>query len=536
VTLFDANCMLGRRSVHTPLGAPRCADELLAEMDRLGIAEALVYHCLSIDGHPAEGNERLMREITERPRLHPCWVLLPTSGEMPAPRELVLRMRELGVRAARMFPTVHRYSFNQATVGDLLAELERTGIPLFVDFGVTHWAEQKTDWGSLDDLCGRYSELPIIVVGESLCVPRRLFPFWERHPNLLLETSYYQVHQGLSEIVERFGAHRLLFGTGLPVRAPGPPLAQLRYDFLSETARAAVGGGNLRRLLSIAGVQGIHRDGQDKQDGSEGRGDTGTRGHGDAFTAATDLPTHPILDAHVHLGTWFSTYIHSGEAEGLVQSMDRLGIQAMALIAFDSIGPDFRGGNDRVAAAMRDYPGRFLGYATVDPNEPESMRGELERCFEQLGFHAIKFHCDSHGYPADGENYRPALELANANELAVLIHGRITEEMLKCYPKARFLSAHVGGWNGRGTHYAVELAKRYSNIYLDLASSTVYNGVMEKLVAEAGADRIVHGSDAPLMDPGCQLGRVLAARISAADREKILYCNAVRLFHLGGRG
>ena len=31
------------------------------------------------------------------------------------------------------------------------------------------------------------------------------------------------------------------------------------------------------------------------------------------------------------------------------------------------------------------------------------------------------------------------------------------------------------------------------------------------------------------MDPGYQLGRVLAARISAAEKEKILYGNAARL-------
>ena len=246
----------------------------------------------------------------------------------------------------------------------------------------------------------------------------------------------------------------------------------------------------------------------------------------------TEGPPHPILDTHAHLGPWFSTYIHEGEAEGLVRSMDRLGIQATALIAFDAIGPDMRGGNDRVAEAMRRYPGRFLGYATVDPNEPEGMTRELERCFDLLGFHAVKFHCDTHGRPADDDNYRPALEYADAHGLCILIHGRITEPMLKRYPKARFLSAHVGGWDGRFPNYAVELSRDYPNLYLDLAASTVFYGAMEKLVEEAGADRIVHGSDTPLMDPGYQLGRVLAARISPADREKILYRNAARLFRV----
>ena len=509
--LFDANCILGRRSIHTPLGQPSTAPELIAEMDRLGIAESLVVHAMAIDGHPAEGNERLMREIEGQPRLHPCWVLLPTCGEMPPPASLVATMKERGVRAARMCPVRHRYLFTQGNVGDLLAELEKARMPLFCDFDMLSWSEEKTDWRSLDELCGRYPRLPFIIVGEGFGAPRRVFPLWQRHHNLHLETSYFQVHQGLSHVANRFGTGRLLFGTGLPVRAPGPPLTQLRYDFLADAERDGIGGDNLRHLLGLA------------------HSPISSCPH----SSCTDLPDHPILDVHVHLGTWFSTYVNAGGADGLIRSMDRLRIQAMALIAFDSIAADMRGGNDRVAAAMREYPGRFLGYATVDPNEPMAMTKELQRCFDKLGFHAIKFHCDTHGVPADHDNYRPALEYADERGLPVLIHGAITERMLQTYPRAQFLSAHVGGWDGRFPHYAVTLAKRYPNIHLELCSSIVFNGAMEKLVEEAGSDRIVHGSDAPLMDPGYQLGRVLAAKLPAADKKKILYENAARLFRLG---
>jgi predicted TIM-barrel fold metal-dependent hydrolase len=512
MNLFDSNCMLGRLSIHTPLGQPFSVTELLAEMDRLGISEALVFHAMALDGHPAEGNERLMREIEGQLRLHPCWVLLPTCGEMPPPAKLVSQMKKRGVRAARMCPVRHRYLFTNGNIGDLLAELERARIPVFVDFDMRSWSEEKTDWRSLDELCGRYPKLPFIVVGEGFGAPRRVFPLWERHRNLYLETSYYQPHQGLSDVARRFGPERLLFGTGLPYKAPGCPLAQLRYDFLTDKQRSAIGGGNLRRLLAVSPSR-----------------------RAAISSTATELPHHPIIDAHVHLGTWFSSYVHEGEADGLIRSMDRLNIRAMALIAFDSIAADMRGGNDRVFAAMQKYPGRFLGYATVDPNEPKAMAKELDRCFDKLGFHAIKFHCGTHGVPADHDAYRAALEFANRHGLAVLIHGHITAKMLEMYPRAQFLSAHVGGWEGRQPHYAVELAKRHPNIHMELCSSAVFNGVMERLVAEVGADRIVHGSDAPLMDPGFQLGRVLAAKISSADKRKILHDNAARLFHLSER-
>lgn len=65
-----------------------------------------------------------------------------------------------------------------------------------------------------------------------------------------------------------------------------------------------------------------------------------------------------------------------------------------------------------------------------------------------------------------------------------------------------------------------------------LCCSRVGQSVMEKLVQQVSADRIVYGRNTPLIDAGYQLGRVVAARLSAADKEQILYRNALRLFHL----
>ena len=42
---FDANCMIGRRGIPVPEAAVTATD-LLREMDRLGIGEALVCHAL----------------------------------------------------------------------------------------------------------------------------------------------------------------------------------------------------------------------------------------------------------------------------------------------------------------------------------------------------------------------------------------------------------------------------------------------------------------------------------------------------------
>jgi predicted TIM-barrel fold metal-dependent hydrolase len=89
----------------------------------------------------------------------------------------------------------------------------------------------------------------VVLVRPDIGSPRRLFALLEWHASLRVESSYYTVHQGLAELCRLFGAGRVLFGTGLPLRAPGPAITALLYQALGAEERALVAGGNLERLL-----------------------------------------------------------------------------------------------------------------------------------------------------------------------------------------------------------------------------------------------------------------------------------------------
>jgi predicted TIM-barrel fold metal-dependent hydrolase len=52
-------------------------------------------------------------------------------------------------------------------------------------------------------------------------------------------------------------------------------------------------------------------------------------------------------------------------------------------------------------------------------------------------------------------------------------------------------------------------------------------------VNEAGADRVLFGSDQPLMDPRSQLGKIITAEISEAAKRQVLGENACRLLRFG---
>ena len=56
--------------------------------------------------------------------------------------------------------------------------------------------------------------------------------------------------------------------------------------------------------------------------------------------------------------------------------------------------------------------------------------------------------------------------------------------------------------------------------------------MIEQLVNEAGADRVLFGSDTPLMDPRPQIGKIITADISDEAKRLILGGNARRLLRI----
>ena len=79
---------------------------------------------------------------------------------------------------------------------------------------------------------------------------------------------------------------------------------------------------------------------------------------------------------------------------------------------------------------------------------------------------------------------------------------------------------------------AIAAAQKYPNVYLETCSTYRTPGVIEELVEKGGADRVLYGSDMPLMDPRPQIGKIITARISSEAKRMALGGNAARLLGL----
>jgi len=240
LTWFDCNCSYGRVARPAPRSAAT-VPELLAELDWCGIDRALVYHAGIRAASPVSWNPIGAAELYGQARLAPAWAILPPStNELP---DFFGAMQAADVRALWAFPQEHRYRLDLATFRELFPILERARVPLFA----------KQNLIPLKELLTECPNLIVVAVNQGPhSVERYLRPLLDDFPNLYLETSGLLVEGVIEEFCARYGAQRLLFGSGFPDQCLGGALLRLAQADIGTEARSAIAGGNLERLLAEA--------------------------------------------------------------------------------------------------------------------------------------------------------------------------------------------------------------------------------------------------------------------------------------------
>ncbi|MCD6333726.1 MAG: amidohydrolase family protein [Candidatus Latescibacteria bacterium] len=249
--MFDCNVCLGLPC--TPSVPPDAyiekAEDLLDRMAFCGINQALVRHIAMEEESPVVGNQLLIREIASFDRLEPSWAILPPqTGELGTPDELVARMKTDGVRALWAFPSKHHYLLTGTTFGGLFEILIQRRIPLFVS------AKERSNgiegFAMIEALLRDFPKLVLVATDHGCWGEDRLFrPLIERYEHFYIDTSRYELAGGIRDFCDRYGPHRMLFGTGFPEIPMGGAFLTLLHAEISDQAKAAVFGGNLQRLL-----------------------------------------------------------------------------------------------------------------------------------------------------------------------------------------------------------------------------------------------------------------------------------------------
>ena len=175
--------------------------------------------------------------------------------------------------------------------------------------------------------------------------------------------------------------------------------------------------------------------------------------------------------------------------------------------------------NEEIRAIMDARPGRFIGFASVDPRCPDAEE-KLGHAFDALGLQGLKLNLSHlHMYP-DDKRLQPLLAMCQAKNLPVMFHsgfsweenspskyGRpiLYEDVAIEYPDLRFCLAHLG-WPW--VDETCMLLLKYRNVYTDTSTvfmdspANYYEQIFMKNMAPGWLqnnlmDKVMYGSNLP---------------------------------------
>ena len=518
---FDARCKLGRHMRVAP-GDPHTAADLLAEMDHLGIAEALVLDCLSVESSPQPGNPRIVETVCDHPRLHPAWVVQPPgTDEQPPPDDLVAAMGREHVAAAYILPRQYRFPLTDWCVDELLGPLAAARVPLFISYdevGPAGEGMDLTDWPEVVALAKRWPELPVVVSEFRIRRGQRtLYRALDACPNLHIELSGYWLHRGVEYLSRTWGSERLIFGSNWPTLGHGLTLATVACAEIDDADKQNIAGDNLRRLIAWSKPRHPDVTPSPAADKLVNWARTGQA-----------PPDVRVYDNHGHIGI-SSTHYHIPDAEldTIVRELDRFNIEKICVFSLAGVVSDEVHGNDQTIAAVRAHPDRFVGFTLVNPHRgPELMLRELQRCAD-AGLRGVKLIPSYQGYPEEGPNIDVACQWAHERKQLILNHHwGGPEQML------RLVSTYTGAcfFTGHTTTAYANIMAEHANLYV-CSCPVLGPRTVESVVEAIGADRFLFGSDLTDLPIAWGLGPILCAHISERAKRMIIGDNLQSLLH-----
>jgi uncharacterized protein len=271
-----------------------------------------------------------------------------------------------------------------------------------------------------------------------------------------------------------------------------------------------------------------------------------------------------IIDAHIHLsGRLDDALVRFAQMNGLrYNSIELLAAMRKSKIRCGLLlSPPLRNGGIVPNADIVDLCGKSNGVLapviTVEPTSTEvshalalaqKIRKILKGFKVRLGYVAAS---------ADAAVFEPLYEYAESERLPILFHtgdtAFSTGDLSRSHPltldrlankreELRIVLCHFGNPWFEDT---AELIYKHPNVYGDISGlitgesgyAVQYSGWLARKISEAvyfvgGADKVIFGTDYPVTKHSDALGLVKKLNVSERDKEKILWSNAERLFHL----
>jgi len=235
-------------------------------------------------------------------------------------------------------------------------------------------------------------------------------------------------------------------------------------------------------------------------------------------------------------------------AETLIEAMDKNGVDMTVVFGFPWKNDEvFVFNNDYIIESVSKYPDRLIGLSCFDPFNVNAQK-EAERCLKDglAGIGELAFY--ESGIDEETLNQlSPVMDICKAKDVPVLIHtnepvghiypGKTANTLLQIYnlikkfQDNKIVLAHWGGGIFFFNLLKKEVKENMKNIYFDTAASPFLYDPQIYLKAKelAGIDKILFGSDFPLLNPSRYFSELERSNLEKEDIEKICGLNAKKL-------
>jgi predicted TIM-barrel fold metal-dependent hydrolase len=301
------------------------------------------------------------------------------------------------------------------------------------------------------------------------------------------------------------GHERVLFGSGAPIGTPlSPTFAVLQAD-ISTAAKRAIFGENAARIFELGPVP---------------------------TTRLTIRIPRRLFDVHGHFfpSPW---EVPDQPEVSLLDKLARFGIRKQVASSVPAIHGDLEWGNQQTVLACQSNPDQ-LGYLVANPNDTALARDHIERWGESAGIVGIKVHAEGSGVPTRSPRMGALFDVLADYGRPVKIHnaGEGWEAELlsiaRKHPDLPIIIAHAGFHRPQPSTAAV--VNQTPNVHIELASSKADIRDARDLVSMVDSERVLFGSDAPLLNPAFVLGLYQSLGLEEPVLNRIYWDNGERLF------
>ena len=238
------------------------------------------------------------------------------------------------------------------------------------------------------------------------------------------------------------------------------------------------------------------------------------------------------------------------EPADFIARMDGLGIDKALICAI--ITWSYRGQHpieqtsvEEVVEVSDQYPDRLFGLYGVNPMTAMAGVAELERAVVEHRFKGVHIHPHGFDMAPDHAYYFPfyakcqelgvpvVISMGHTLDIMPIENGRpIRLDRAAIYfPDLAFVLTHTG-WPW--VEEAIAMAWKHPNVFLGTSAYApkYWKPEMVKFINSHGQDKVMWGTDFPLIDHAESLGQIDALGLRDTSKAKLLHDNAARVFGL----